>query len=140
MSWPIRTPLATVQRHFDYIIGAGILALNGADTYSSGTIITGGSVAITNDNGVGAAPVSPGRYFVLNGGTLEAAGTFPLNANRGMLLGPYRKRARQRHDWGFRGPGTDFRGPYFGQLGWCQVHSSENDSGTFAVERQLQRL
>lgn len=69
--------------------GPGALALNGANSYSSGTIIVGGSVVITNDNGIGAAP---GCYnpdnLVLNGGVLEASNTFTLNANRGILLGP----------------------------------------------------
>lgn len=69
--------------------GSGILALSGANTYSFGTFITGGSIAITADNGVGVAPQCyiPDN-IVLNGGTLEASNTLTLNANRGILLGP----------------------------------------------------
>ena len=70
-------------------IGSGTLALNGANSYSSGTFLNAGTIAIANDNGVGAAP---GCYIpdnlVLNGGTLEASNTFTLSANRGILLGP----------------------------------------------------
>jgi fibronectin-binding autotransporter adhesin len=69
--------------------GGGILALSGVNTYSLGTIITGGSVAITADTGVGAAPAcyNPDN-LTLNGGTLEASNTFTLSANRGIVLGP----------------------------------------------------
>jgi len=69
--------------------GDGALHLGGANTYSGGTIINGGTVVVSADNNLGAAP---GCYMpdnlVLNNSTLQSIGTFTLSANRGIRLGP----------------------------------------------------
>ena len=47
--------------------GAGVLQLTGANTYTKGTIINAGTVAISNVSGLGTGPVT------INGGTLDAS-------------------------------------------------------------------
>jgi fibronectin-binding autotransporter adhesin len=69
--------------------GPGTLVLGGVNTYSSGTIISGGTVSVTTSGNLGP---TPGCYIpdniVVNGGTLEAAATLTLGGIRGILLGP----------------------------------------------------
>jgi fibronectin-binding autotransporter adhesin len=59
----------------------GVLNLTGNNTYSGGTVITGGTLQFTTDANLGAA----GTRIVLNGGTLQplATGTFfrPIEVN-----------------------------------------------------------
>lgn len=69
--------------------GEGTLVLGGGNTYSLGTIVKEGALRISSAGNLGPAP---GCYIpdniVLDGGTLEADGTFELGAVRGILLGP----------------------------------------------------
>lgn len=79
--------------------GAGTLALaestgnwtlGNANTYTGGTTISGGgTLSISADNNLGAAPGSAtAGNIVINGGTLATTATFTLNSNRGIALGP----------------------------------------------------
>lgn len=70
-------------------VGSNTLTLsNSGNSYTGGTIINGGSVAIPVDVALGTAPgaAMPG-HLTLNGGGLEATASFTLNANRGISLG-----------------------------------------------------
>ncbi len=75
---------------------AGTLTLGSANTYSGGTIINGGAVSIAsagttpgNPGSLGVVPVAPTlNNIILNGGDLLATGSFDLNANRGIGIGP----------------------------------------------------
>jgi fibronectin-binding autotransporter adhesin len=68
---------------------SGTLTLGGANTYSGGTTINGGTLSISSDGNLGSVPGSatPGS-LVINGGTLNASSSFTLNSNRGIALGP----------------------------------------------------
>lgn len=69
--------------------GDGTLVLGGANTFSWGTIVTGGTLQISSAGNLGP---TPGCYIpdniVLDGGILEANATFTLGPVRGVLLGP----------------------------------------------------
>ena len=68
--------------------GAGTTVLSGANTYAGKTSVTGGTLSISADNNLGAAPLAPvSDQLTLNGGTLQATDTFTLLANRGVTLG-----------------------------------------------------
>jgi len=70
--------------------GAGSLLLSASNGYTGPTTITtGATLIVTADNQLGALPGSatPGD-IVLNGGALQLGGTFTVNSNRGMALGP----------------------------------------------------
>lgn len=60
-----------------------------ASTYTGGMTILEGAVSVSIDTRLGAVPAvpTPGS-IVINGGTLLATGSFTLNANRGVALGP----------------------------------------------------
>ena len=69
--------------------GAGALALTGANTYTGGTVITNGTLAITADGALGAVPGSatPGN-ITLNGGTLQTtAASLSISDKRGISIG-----------------------------------------------------
>ena len=77
--------------------GGTLTLANGGDTFSGGTTVvnSGATLSINNDGTVtgvntplGAIPASPANNLFLNGGTLQATGSFTLNANRGVALGP----------------------------------------------------
>lgn len=78
--------------------GPGTLVLQAANTYSLGTIINGGTVVVYQDSALGGfrGPTQKTSTFscyrpnniILNGGVLQLAGSFTLNANRGIRLGP----------------------------------------------------
>lgn len=69
--------------------GAGNLTLSNVNTYSGSTAITGGTVSITSDSNLGTAPlVATPSNIVIDSGILSTTGTFILNANRGIAIGP----------------------------------------------------
>ena len=68
--------------------GTGDLKLTGVNTFTGPTILNDGTLTISTDSALGAAPATatPGQ-LVLDGGTLEiTSSSFTLNANRGILL------------------------------------------------------
>jgi autotransporter-associated beta strand protein len=67
--------------------GSGRLTLSGANTYTGATTINAGTLRISADNNLGAAPgtATAGR-LVLGGGTLAVTTGFTLSANRGISL------------------------------------------------------
>jgi autotransporter-associated beta strand protein len=71
------------------VSGANTLTLSGANTYSGGTMIVSGTLSVSSDGNLGAAPGSatPGK-LVIGGGALMASNSFTLNTNRGIALGP----------------------------------------------------
>jgi autotransporter-associated beta strand protein len=69
-------------------IGAGTLALSGANTYSGGTTISNGAVSVSSDGNLGLTPVAPEAGNVtLNGGKLLVTSGFTMGANRGLEVG-----------------------------------------------------
>ncbi len=69
--------------------GSGSLTLSNANTYTGATRITGGTLSITADNNLGSAPGSAtASSLVIDGGILSTSGTFTLNSNRGLAIGP----------------------------------------------------
>ena len=68
--------------------GAGVLTLSHANTYSGPTTISAGTIIISADNNLGAAPASATpAALTINGGALATTASFTLNANRGISLG-----------------------------------------------------
>lgn len=66
--------------------GAGVLTLSGANTYTGGTIINGGTLVITADNNLGDTASS--NPIILNGGTLSTGTSgLALNANHPLNIG-----------------------------------------------------
>lgn len=69
--------------------GVGTVTLTATNSYSGGTVIIGGTLAVTADQVLGAVPGAPAAgNIVINGGSLSASNTFTLNSNRGILIGP----------------------------------------------------
>jgi len=70
--------------------GSGTLTLATANTYTGATTVNSNSIlAISADNNLGAAPVSPAAgHLVLNGGTLSNSASITLSANRGIAISP----------------------------------------------------
>jgi fibronectin-binding autotransporter adhesin len=69
--------------------GSGLLTIQNSNTFTGPVTISGGTVLIVFDANLGAVPASPTPgAIVLNGGTLSAAVTTTLAANRGITLGP----------------------------------------------------
>ena len=64
--------------------GAGTLVLGGTNTYLGDTIVTGGTLALSSDAGLGG---SPAAALSLDGGTLRFDSAFDLAATRDITLG-----------------------------------------------------
>ncbi len=67
---------------------AGTTILSGANAYTGATTISDGTLRISADNNLGAAPgvATPGS-LTINGATLAATASFSLNSNRGAAIG-----------------------------------------------------
>ncbi|MHB1183770.1 MAG: YDG domain-containing protein [Desulfobulbia bacterium] len=67
--------------------GSGTFILSGNNTYGGNTTINGGTLSISADNNLGAAPGAPTPgSLTLNGGTLQTTADVALDANRGIAL------------------------------------------------------
>jgi hypothetical protein len=70
--------------------GTGTITLqHTTNTYSMGTRIEGGTLAVFHDGSLGAVPGSavPTNIIIFGNATLRATNTFTLSANRGIFLG-----------------------------------------------------
>jgi autotransporter-associated beta strand protein len=68
--------------------GTGTWTLSAANTYTGPTTISGGTLAVSADNNLGAVPGAvASNNVVINGGTLAATASFTLDSNRGILVG-----------------------------------------------------
>lgn len=67
--------------------GSGTFTLSGVNSYDGGTTISGGTLSISADNNLGAAPGAPTPgSLTLNNGTLQTTADITLNTNRGIAL------------------------------------------------------
>jgi fibronectin-binding autotransporter adhesin len=84
----------TVDYHTTSISGTGNLTQTGGGTlvlgtnsYTGKTLISGATISISSDGGLGSAPVAQTpASLTLDSGALETTGTFVLSANRGITL------------------------------------------------------
>ena len=68
--------------------GAGLLTLGAVNTLSGSLAVNAGTVGVSSDANLGAAPVSATAGKIsLNNGTLRATSSFAINANRGITVG-----------------------------------------------------
>jgi fibronectin-binding autotransporter adhesin len=69
-------------------VNAGTLVLASNNTFTGGITVNGGAVSASSDTQLGAVPASQQSANIsLNGGALQANGSFTLNPNRGITLG-----------------------------------------------------
>src|SRR6056300_388770 len=67
--------------------GAGILTLNGTNTYSGATYLYNATLIISSDANLGTAPAeATASHLILQGGRLKTTTTMTLNSNHGMYL------------------------------------------------------
>jgi fibronectin-binding autotransporter adhesin len=79
--------------------GAGILTLNGTNTYSGATYLYNGTLIISSDANLGTAPAeATASHLILQGGRLKTTTTMTLNSNRGMYLGASYSRLEVAND------------------------------------------
>jgi fibronectin-binding autotransporter adhesin len=68
--------------------GAGLLTLGAANTFGGALTVDAGTVGVSSDANLGAAPASAtAGKIVLNNGALRATSSFAINANRGITVG-----------------------------------------------------
>ncbi len=67
--------------------GPGTLSLTGTNTYTGVTRVTGGTLSISSDDNLGAAPAGAENSVALNGGTLRTTADMAFAANRGITVG-----------------------------------------------------
>jgi fibronectin-binding autotransporter adhesin len=68
--------------------GAGLLTLGAANTFGGALTVNAGTVGVSSDGNLGAAPASAtAGKIALNNGTLRATSSFAINANRGITVG-----------------------------------------------------
>ena len=68
--------------------GTGTATLTAVNTYSGGTSLNAGALAISSDNNLGAVPgVAQPANLAFNGGTLQPNATVTLATTRGVTLG-----------------------------------------------------
>ena len=67
--------------------GVGSLTLGAVNTFTGGTTLNQGTLIITADNNLGAAPGSPTTNLTINGGTLQENTAFNMNVNRQIAIG-----------------------------------------------------
>lgn len=70
------------------VSGSGRVTLAGNNTYTGNTTVNGATLAITGDQNLGAAPVSPtaNNITLNNGGTLAISASTTIDANRGITV------------------------------------------------------
>ena len=69
--------------------GAGRVTLTATNTFTGPVAINNGTLFVSSDANLGAAPAAPTPgAIVLNGGTLRTGTSFTNNVNRGIRLGP----------------------------------------------------
>lgn len=70
-------------------VGSGTVVLSGSSTYTGATSITNGTLEISNNNSLGAAPGSfaAAQLQISNGATLRTTAAVNLGANRGITIG-----------------------------------------------------
>ena len=89
--WPDRSVGRSTAASF-FRATAGTVTLSGLSTFvtsltAASVTINGGTLSISNDLNLGAAPTAPTQgVIVLGAGTLATTYTFTLNANRGIAL------------------------------------------------------
>ncbi len=66
--------------------GLGLLTLSGTNTYSGGTFVNEGMLAVASDAALGS--VAEANFVTLGGGTLRPTATFAPNANHRIVIGP----------------------------------------------------
>ena len=66
--------------------GGTLTLANSGNSYSGGTSLNGGRLSISSDGNLGAVPGSPASNLSLTGGTLQAIGSFAVNANRNVSI------------------------------------------------------
>lgn len=81
---PISGAVATFTK-----AGSGTLALTGTNTYTANTVVSGGTLQIPGDSGLGTAPggLVANSLTLLNGGTVGVTADTAFSASRGVTLG-----------------------------------------------------
>src|ERR1035441_7254272 len=86
----IQNTLGSGSKTVILTVSVGNLTLSGANTYSGGTMVNGGTLSVSTDGNLGAVPgAATANSITINGGTLSLAptATLTLNANRGITIG-----------------------------------------------------